>query len=292
MRSYIGITAHFVEDFKLQSVMLACRRFKGSHTAENILSNYQQIISSFNLDNKVVTIITDNAANMQAFVTLPGAELDITDSDSDSDSEDTLLDITDIPGALDYLPEHIPCFCHTLQLCVNDGLNKASGISTTISKASRLVSHVRHSALASDILADQPRLQARNSTRWNSTNNMLKSLLKFDTTKLDQLTFSGKLTNYDMKIIQEIIDILSPFETATKQCEGQNIVTASLVIPCISGLKAELSELSTTHKSKLLTTLLASVDTRLAKYEDRESFQLATILDPRFKVAWCTPDEI
>ena len=40
MRAYIGITAHYILDYKLQSVMLACKRCKGSHTAENILVTY------------------------------------------------------------------------------------------------------------------------------------------------------------------------------------------------------------------------------------------------------------
>ncbi|KAI6652418.1 Zinc finger BED domain-containing protein 4-like [Oopsacas minuta] len=64
MRSYVGITGHFIEDFKLKSVMLACRRFKGPHTAENILLNYQQVTCSFNIERKITTIITDDAVNM------------------------------------------------------------------------------------------------------------------------------------------------------------------------------------------------------------------------------------
>ena len=53
MRSYLGVTGHFVENFSLQSVMLACQRFKGSHTGEHISTTVQQIITSFDLDNKV-----------------------------------------------------------------------------------------------------------------------------------------------------------------------------------------------------------------------------------------------
>ena len=90
MRAYIGITGHFTEDFQLQSVMLACRRFDGSHTAENVLSNYQDIIDQFTLDGKVGYIITDNAANMlKAFVKFPGVKADSGDNESDeSDDED------------------------------------------------------------------------------------------------------------------------------------------------------------------------------------------------------------
>ncbi|MGH0137053.1 UNVERIFIED_CONTAM: hypothetical protein FKN15_064457 [Acipenser sinensis] len=35
MRSYIGITGHFIDNFKMKNIMLACRRVKGSHNAEH-----------------------------------------------------------------------------------------------------------------------------------------------------------------------------------------------------------------------------------------------------------------
>ena len=40
MHAYIGITCHIVDNYKLQTVMLACGRFTESHNAENILANY------------------------------------------------------------------------------------------------------------------------------------------------------------------------------------------------------------------------------------------------------------
>ncbi len=73
-------------------------------------------------------------------------------------------------------------------------------------------------------------------------------------------------------------EILKPFEVATDQCQGQNVVTASLVIPCIRGLRAELLELSATYKSKMVSTLQSSLERRMGKYEEEEDFQLAAIL--------------
>ena len=145
MKAYIGIIGHYIKDFKMQSVMLACRRFKGSHTAENILSMYQQVTDSFNLDGKITSIVTDNASNMTKAFQHP---------DCESDSEDEDLDISH-SADFDYLPEHFPCFLHSLQLVVMDGLRDiSSGISTIIGKASKLVTFVRHSCLATNILED------------------------------------------------------------------------------------------------------------------------------------------
>lgn len=36
MRSFFGMTAHYVADWSLKSAMLACSRFRGSHTADAI----------------------------------------------------------------------------------------------------------------------------------------------------------------------------------------------------------------------------------------------------------------
>ena len=58
--------------------------------------------------------------------------------------------------------------------------------STAIAKGAKLVSHVRHSCLASDLLEDGYKLQAKNDTRWNSTLFMLKSLLTADPLKLEK----------------------------------------------------------------------------------------------------------
>ena len=115
MRSYVGITGHFIEDFKLKNVTLACCCFKGLHIAENILLNFQQVTCSFNIEKKITTIITDNAANMiKEFVTIPGFEVDNV-SDSDSDEEDNEMVILSErnsfvyePNTMDYLPKQSP----------------------------------------------------------------------------------------------------------------------------------------------------------------------------------------
>ena len=49
MRSYLGVTCHFIADFKLQSLMLACRHFMGSHTGDEIATHFEEIVESFDL---------------------------------------------------------------------------------------------------------------------------------------------------------------------------------------------------------------------------------------------------
>ena len=47
MRSYFGITPHFIMDWSMQSVMLACSHFHGSHTGDAIAEEYERVVASF-----------------------------------------------------------------------------------------------------------------------------------------------------------------------------------------------------------------------------------------------------
>jgi hypothetical protein len=65
MRSFMGITVHFMNHvMELQSYLLDFDYFSGSHTAENIADHCKKVIEKFNLQHKVLFLITDNAANM------------------------------------------------------------------------------------------------------------------------------------------------------------------------------------------------------------------------------------
>ena len=61
--------------------------------------------------------------------------------------------------------EHHACFAHVLQLVVKDGMAKAGQINAVIKRCSSLVSFVRRSTVAADVLKDETRLQADNATR-------------------------------------------------------------------------------------------------------------------------------
>lgn len=121
-------------------------------------------------------------------MTLPGLDNADTNQDSESKEEDNTFDIpNNNEKFLELLPEHVRCFVHTLQITVKDEIEEAGPVSGVIGKTLHLVSHIHHSALASNILEGECRPQAKNATRWNSSNKMLCSLLNNDPAKLDQL---------------------------------------------------------------------------------------------------------
>ena len=160
--------------------MIACKRFKGRHTADNIHQVYQETTSCFDITGKIATVTTDNASNILKAFDLPGfthsdvpSNANSTDSDDDYEEDgDTVKAVTLDEEEMEPLSKHLPCFAHTLQLVIHDGFKQAGSIGKVIAKASKIVSRVRHSTHASDILEGEKRLQAI-VTRWNSQLKMI-----------------------------------------------------------------------------------------------------------------------
>ena len=69
LRSFLGVTAHVCSEsqdsFAIESYLLDCRCFTGSHSAERIASTFEEITEEYAICQKISYIITDNAANMK-----------------------------------------------------------------------------------------------------------------------------------------------------------------------------------------------------------------------------------
>lgn len=301
MRGFLGITGHFILDWAMKSVMICCKRFKGRHTSENIRQEYEEVISSFEVGDKIATIVSDNAANMIKAFSLPGYEsepsekkgADTDSSDDDSDDDEIKDSCEKETFIADCLPTHSRCYAHSLQLVVKDGLKECSPhLKTIITKASNIVSFVRKSVNATEILEDENKLQASNTTRWNSQLYMLRSILKVPEEKLNMTDCKYKLSSYERKLLNELCTILEPFEKATLLVQKEISVSGSLTIPVTLGLKHQVSQISVAYSSKMVHTLSDSINTRLSQFESDECYILASLLDPRFKIRWCETEKV
>ena len=297
MRSFLGITGHYIsEEWVLESVMLGCNRVIGRHTGENIVSWYDNIVAEFGISTKVRHIITDSGANIKkAFrsLALPGY-----DQDMQSDSEDEECEVTDeedIDGSLSSVHnslesgamiEYQACFAHTLQLVVKDGLAKVGQIGAVIKKCSNLVSFVRKSTVAADVLQHEKRLQTSNTTRWNSQLKMIGSVLLVPESKLAEVDEAPKLTSHERNVLRDIVEILTPFEEATDFVQTDCIPSAGYVLPCVRGLNHHVQGMASKYHSTFVLALKQSLRKRMSYYEEKEIYITATILDPRFKLRW------
>jgi hypothetical protein len=139
-------------DDKHRSFLLSFERLERHHTADKLSAEFDRVIQLYELDNKIVRLITDNAGNnLAAFdnIVLPGFEEyfdEVLDSESESESNDEPPDNHAFDQGKEFQIQEVndsiyqttlnpttedeflrlPCFCHCLQLIVNDGI-KASG---------------------------------------------------------------------------------------------------------------------------------------------------------------------
>lgn len=206
----------------------------------------------------------------------------MTVSCDDVQSEDEIL-------SKEYLLfDHHPCFAHMLNLIVKDGIGKAGQIGNVIKKCSKLVSFVRKSAVATDILQGQKKVEANNATRWNSQLKMIRSVLAVDESKLSDLEGAPcKLSSHDRNVLQDVIGILEPFEEATDLVQVSNVPSAGYVLPCIRGLNDRIKQISLKYNTTFVNTLKQSLAKRVTYYETDNTYILAAMLDPRFKLEWC-----
>ena len=79
------------------------------------------------------------------------------------------------------------------------------------------------------MLEECRKLQASNTTRWNSEPTMIQSLLRIPHNKIDELNLAHKLSQYERIILTELCDLLTLFGTATDYTQGDKMVTASLM---------------------------------------------------------------
>jgi len=130
------------------------------HTALNIAEKLENVLSNWEIKDKVTTVITDNAKNVVNAVQL----LSNTTNNNISD---------------------VTCAAHSIQLSINKAL-KEDTISEILNLSSRLVGHFIHSNLAKQSLLniqkqlgmpEQTLLQSR-KTRWNSIYLMLERIFK------------------------------------------------------------------------------------------------------------------
>ncbi|KAL7379703.1 hypothetical protein ABVT39_004336 [Epinephelus coioides] len=327
MRGFLGVTGHVLatsEGVQLKSYLLACNRFKGTHTGERISEAFDSICDEYGIRQKLDFVICDNAANMKrAFTVCFPKEQDgeVTDDDNLDDAElwedlfrgewetvDRMIN----RGS----PKRQQCFAHTLQLTVGDGLKDARLMNSTFAKCSKLSSLLHTSSTFKDAFEDkfgQQGIPAAVNTRWNSTLCQVKAVLSFSHQELcnvaqvtghNELVFSVREWN----MMKELCDVLQPFAEATDLTQGEKIVTVSSVLPCVLSLNHHLEKLK--KQVRFLGSMIQSLQCSLKKrfrgifvnvkmlsaapgeelpFAD-PLYIIAAVLDPAFSMMWLQHD--
>ena len=261
---YITVTCHFIsESWQLLSFVLETFNLCVSHTAENIAAELLRIADEWNITEKVVAIVTDNAANMAAAVRITGWK-------------------------------HIPCFAHTLNLIVQAALSADKATADLKKKCKDIVTFFHQSTKASDKLKEvqrqlglpEAKLIQDVETRWNSTFYMFQQIVEQQEAITTTLCLQGRnemcLSAADKEHLKKTIDVLQPFETATTEMSAEKYVSVSKIIPLARSLQ-RITLGSSDVSEGIKNQLVSQMRNRFVNMEGNVLLAKSTLLDPRFK---------
>ena len=190
--------------------------------------------------------------------------------------------------------EHFPCFAHTLQLSIKNGLN-VSQVQRVLGRCKKLVEHFKKSTKETYKLREkqemlklpQHKLIQDCVTRWGSTLAMLERLME-QQAAIAAVLMEGKVRHLmpegeEWSVIELLVEVLRPFQQAT---EAVKYPTLSTVKPLLyklleRTLKIEDSDSATAKKVK--TAIKKDLEERYQTAALKRLMNVATYLDPRYK---------
>lgn len=274
--SYVTVTLHGInKNWNMVSYTLDTLEFEDRHTGPNLQKHLLQVSTEWNLGNKVVAVVHDNARNIVAAM------------------EMTLE-----------LGESVRCFCHSLQLAVNHSMKKQM-IQDVLQKASNIVGHFKHSNVAAKVLRKKQnmlnlaehQLQNRCPTRWNSTFEMAERLVEqhqaidavFDDRDWTSVKVSRqmKLVEDEWRFLRDLVHLLRPFNVATNVMSTESYSTIAMVRPLVFRIVNKFlgnDSTDTVAIETMKTILKTELETRFLANHDVDFIDLSCILDPRYYV--------
>ncbi|XP_065682261.1 uncharacterized protein LOC136095494 [Hydra vulgaris] len=308
MHSYLACTGHYFSDGKLQNFLLAFRPVKGRHNGQLIADEINKIIEQNQIRTKLGCVVTDNASNMKkAFDVL--SELQANESEDESrhivivDDEEMWNDLHEkdqliVNEAIEqHATERLACYAHSLQLCVKDGLTHLKTANSLLAKCSKLASLTHQSTLFRGNFESKfgkgRSIPKTNATRRNSMFVQLSSIIRLDPVKLSDLLRGDHsnliLTQREMAMLRELVEILQPFAEATDLLQVDSFPTIGCVVLSIVGLHKCLNTLSSTVKYQC--QILPTGD-KIKKNLNFSSmlYLMVSVLDPNCSLLWLEED--
>ncbi|XP_049331875.1 E3 SUMO-protein ligase ZBED1-like [Astyanax mexicanus] len=280
--AYLGVTCHFInKDWELTSYNLTTMPLEERHTAENIAEWVEKAAEKFGFSlSDVLAVVHDNAANIVAALRILEEKYGVASQ---------------------------RCAGHTLQLVVNHALKKDPQVNKTLGAARSLVEHFRRSELASSKLKQKQKqwgtaehkLIQDVPVRWNSSYYMVSRLLEqrwpvTATLSDPEVTPRGKhyldLKAEQWTLLEELEQVLKPFEQATVFLSGEAYVTSSALPPLVKGLQKSTQKIS--FESAPVNSFQTSAGHEMvSRWEGEIKFKevgknvclIAAALDPRFR---------
>ena len=194
----LSLTAHWINDaFVKVSAMLHAQSVQETHTGEHIAAKMENMLQNWEIAcQKVQVVVSDNASNM-------------------------------IRAMSDASFTHFGCFAHSLQLVIKDGLFVQRALNDIIAVCRSIVEHFHLCSVTSRNLKriqdslniPQHRVKLDVVTRWNSTLNMVESVLEQKMALAAYCAETGSIqqfTPHQLELMRKCVNILSPIEEFTR----------------------------------------------------------------------------
>ncbi|KAK6477799.1 zinc finger BED domain-containing protein 1-like, partial [Huso huso] len=283
--AYLSVTAHFITPaWTMKTINLTSKPLTERHTGDNIVAWVEEVLKKFEISPaQVVALVRDNGSNVVSAA-------------------------NKFSGLHGWLS--VSCAGHSLQLTINNAL-KNTTIQCAIGAARSVVEHFKKSELATTALkrkqkqmeTPQHTLLQDVPTRWNSSLHMIKRLLEQrwpivavlsdPTVKSARAVRHLDLSQDQWSLLNELVSILQPFETATTYLSGETYVSLSAVPSLIKSVSS-LMDLAVKNSSAIKNfkrVAFQQLDQRwkIGILDSRSGLDLespmisAAILDPRFR---------
>ena len=280
-RGFGCLTGHFVDNAgNLNATVLEFKRMDHPHDAVTISTFIRQTIEDFDLSNKIISITTDNASNMEAAVV-------------------NMRNCLDLGTSRPFGFTHYRCIAHIIHLGVTAALKEMKPLMKDVKE---LVLAIKSSGKRAEIfrniqtmLIEKGELDGLNSPlelledvkhRWNSAYIMLARAYKLRVAICRFLSESNDLHgigDMDWTGLEKIIVFLKPFYELTCCLSSENSCTISFTCVVVPKL---LEHVSKVRHGDILYDAVASLKSKLLSYIDKmyqPTVLIATVLDPRFK---------
>lgn len=268
--SFLGITAHFIEFCKLESVAFALVELDERHTGDYLGKQMLELCSEWNIEtDKITAVLADNASNMKKAI-------------SDAFGKE----------------KYVPCFAHCLDLIAKKPFTQIDSVKELLKDVSNIVRYFKHSNIAASELKKEQKNDSTQAplrliqscpTRWNSTFYSIKRFLllseKIAPILIRNSTAPNMLTADRLEELKELVSLLGPIEELSKELSGQQYVTCSKSIPMKFCMLYTIQKYSAKTKigEECKKMLIKEIKSRFAELESNPILSIATILDPRFK---------
>ena len=297
-KAYMSVTVHFImrgHNWTLYNTLLGFEQIESPHTGHNIASKFSKIVSFYGLNKNVFSCTLDNAGNNDTFV----------NSMHNRKRE--------IPLMLEGEFFHVRCNAHCYNLIAQDGIKllrePLADIRTFIKCIRTPKSHEefeRHISedRNSEVLCKKARPSFDVRTRWNSTYDMIASVLPyaevidtmshmtFDDVVVDPETNELRSSKVTIPVfppefwtnLEDLKQFLKPLKDTTEMLSARKTPTAHLVVGEVQILKETIDRVGPLEE-QFVNNAADKMATKFAKYYSNlpKAFIIAHILDPRAK---------